>query len=98
MVLFGNGNPQESLVLVRNLKMVLKDSVALAASTKIQYLCTLFHGEALCQLDTLSVEVVIATKTHLNCIFLGLCTYFFLLICCQRKSAKCAVERGSPVN
>ena len=47
MALFGNGNPEELLLLVRNFQITLEESVALAVSVKIQYLCTLLRGEAL---------------------------------------------------
>ena len=51
--------------------MTLADSEALSASVKIQYFCALLRGEALRQLDTLFIEVVSTTTTHLNLIILG---------------------------
>ena len=49
----------------------------LTDSAKIQYLCTLLHGEELRQLHMQSVEVVSTITAHLNRIILGLATYFF---------------------
>ena len=56
--------------------MTLQASGKLAASAKIQYLCTLVCGEALRQLDKLSVDIGIMTTEHLKLIILGLGTYF----------------------
>ena len=73
--LFDKVDPEEFLLFVSNFQLTLKDSVALAASAKTKYLCTLLRGEALCQLDTLYVEVGSMNTTHLNRIFLGLGMY-----------------------
>ena len=66
MALFNNGNPEEFLLFVRNLQMALKASRALSASTAIQYVSTLFHGDALPQIYTLCVKVGSTTTTYLN--------------------------------
>ena len=57
--------------------MTLEASGTLAADVKIQYLCTLVRGEALRQLDTLSVEVRSTNSENLKYIILGLGTYLF---------------------
>ena len=44
------------------------------------------------------VEVGSTTTTHLNRNILGLGTYFFLLMRCQIKIARCAAEWGSRMN
>ena len=59
---------------------------------KIQYLCTLVRGEALCQFNVLSAEVEGAAPLTLALIILGLGKYFFLLVRFPIKSAHCAVE------
>ena len=82
MALFNNGNPEEFLLFVRNLQMALKASGALAASTAIQYISMLFHGETLPQIYALCVKVRSTTTTHLNCNILGFGTYFPLLLRC----------------
>ena len=64
MALFDNGNLEELLLFARNFQMNLETSVMIAASTKIQYLCTLLHGEALCKLYKLYVEVVSKNAEH----------------------------------
>ena len=56
--------------------MMLDASGMFADSAKVQYLCTLLRGEALCQLATFSVKVGIISITHLNHIILGLGAYF----------------------
>ena len=69
MTLFDNGETDQFLLFVRNFQMTLKYSGALTDSAKLQYLCSLLMGEALCKLDTLCVEVGIMTTIHINHIF-----------------------------
>ena len=88
MALFDNVDPEEFLLFVHNFQMDIKASGMIAASANIQYLLTLLRGEALHQPGMLFVEVGSTTIAHLNHIILGLGTYFFLLIRCQRKSAQ----------
>ena len=66
MALFGNGDPGGFLLFVRNFQMTLKASVALNASTRMQYLCTLLCVQALHRLDTFSVELGSTTTKTLN--------------------------------
>ena len=98
MALFENNEPEEFLLFVRNFQMTLEDSGGIATRAKIQYLCTLLRGEALHQLDMLSVEVGITTTRHSNCIILGLGMYFPLSIRCQSKNAQCVAEGGRRAN
>ena len=92
MALFGNGNPKELLLFLRNFQMTLDASEKIASSAKIQYICTILCGDTLRQLETLSVEVVSTTISNLKRIFLGLGTYFFLLIRFHIKIIWCVVE------
>ena len=55
--LFDNGNPEEFLLFVINFNMTLKVLGTLKAEAKIQYICMLVCGEALCQFVALSIEV-----------------------------------------
>ena len=59
----------------------------LTDSAKIQYLCTLLHGEELRQLHMQSVEVVSTITAHLNRIILGLATYFSINSLSKHKRA-----------
>ena len=66
MDLLYNGDPEEALLFIWNFQMILEVSGTLAESAKIHNICTLLHGKALCQLDTLSVEWESTTVTNLN--------------------------------
>ena len=77
MASFDNSEPEEFLLLVRNLQMTLGDSGSLAANAKIQYLRTLLRGESVHILDNVFVTVGSATTKKLNRNILGLGTYFF---------------------
>ena len=86
MALFDNDKTEEILLFVWNFQMNIEASGMLAAGANIQYICILVRGEALHQLDILSVEVESMTIENLNLIILGLGTYFPLLMSFQRKS------------
>ena len=77
MALFDKDKPEEFLLFVWYFQMIIEASVTLAAGAKFQYIFMLVCGEALCQRDTLSVEVGSTTIEHLNLNILGLGTYFF---------------------
>ena len=77
MDLFDNGEPEEFLLFIQNYQITLDELGTLATGTNIQYLCILLHGEAIHQLETLSVEVGSLTIEHLNRIILGFGTYLF---------------------
>ena len=51
MALCGNSDPEEFFLFVRNFQITLDVSKILVASTNIQYLCMLLHGEVLRQID-----------------------------------------------
>ena len=57
MSLFDNGEPEEFLLFVCNFIMNLAASGMLEVGAKIQYLCTLFRGEALRKFDLFSDDV-----------------------------------------
>ena len=77
MALFDNGEPEELLLFICNFCMTLEASGTLKAGAKIQYLCTLVHGEALRQFETLSDYVGIAISETLTYIILVFGTYYF---------------------
>ena len=92
MALFDNGDPEEFLLFIHNFNMTLAASGMLESVSKIQYLRTLLHGETLHQFETFYDEVGSDIPEKLKYIVLGLGTYFFLLICHQRKKALCVAE------
>ena len=55
--LFDHGYPEEFLLFVRNFNMNLTATGTLDIDVNIQYMCTLFRGEALRQIDLLSADV-----------------------------------------
>ena len=57
MSLFDHGKPEELLLLVQNFQMTLAATGTLDIEAKVQYLCTLVRGEALCQFNLLSADV-----------------------------------------
>ena len=92
--MFDNGKTEEFLLFVCNFKTTREESVTLGAGAKIRYLCTLVSGEVLRTFDVFSADVEGDTPVTLEAIILGLGTYFFLLMRCQSKSARCAAELG----
>ena len=56
---------------------MLKDLGTLASNARLQYLCTIFHGEDLYHFENLCGQLGSTTKTHLNQVILGLSAYFF---------------------
>ena len=62
--LLGKGKLEEFLLFIQNFKMTLDASGMLVAGANIQYRRALVCGEALHQLDTLSVEVGSITSEH----------------------------------
>ena len=79
MYLFNHGKPEGLLLFLRNLQMTLEATGTLDTEAKVQYLCKLFHGEALHQFDLMSADVK-NTETPLDVEYIlkGLAWYFFL--------------------
>ena len=77
MALFDNGKLEKFLLFIDNSNMTNEASGTFVASTNIQYLHTLIHGEALHQFNTLSDERLITTSENLKSIIFALGTYFF---------------------
>ena len=55
--LFDNGDLEKFLSFVCNFNMTLATSGTLEMAAKYQYICTLVHGETLCQFDSLSSDI-----------------------------------------
>ena len=72
MSMFENGDPEEFLLFVLNFNMTLTASGTLEAITEVQYLCTLFRGEALRQFDLLSADVESTQTLNVDDIIKGL--------------------------
>ena len=72
MALFDEVKPEDLLLSVRNFQMMLEALGTLDASSNIQHLCTLLHGDGLREFDIFFAHVRSMNKTHLNRIILGL--------------------------
>ena len=55
--IFFNGDPEEFFLFVHNFNMTISSSGMMDMGVKIQYICTLVHGESLRQFDLLSADV-----------------------------------------
>ena len=86
MALYDNGKPEDILLFIRNFDMTIEASGTLVSLVKIQYLCTLVHGEVLHQFYTFSAKVGSTTSENLKLVILGLGTYFCMLTRCKQKS------------
>ena len=71
MSLFDNGDPEEFLLFVRSFNMTLTVLGTLEAVAKVQYLCALVRGEALCQFVSLSDYVESTTPLTVEYIIRG---------------------------
>ena len=91
--LFDNGDPEEFLLLFRNLNTNIEASGTLETAEKVQYLCTLVCREALRQFDTLSSDVEIGTPLTAETIILGLGAYFLPVNSLYNQ--KPAMQRGT---
>ena len=78
--MFGNGKPEEFLLIVCNFNITLSASQTLEVGAKYQYLHTLVRREALCQLILLSADVERAEKLNFDSIIRYLAQYFPLYI------------------
>ena len=72
MSLFENFDPEEFLLFVCNFNTTVAASGTLDAGTKHQYLSTLFHGEALRQLESLYDDVDGTETLNVDSIIRGL--------------------------
>ena len=77
---------------MHNLNTTLAVSGTLEASTKVQYLCTLVHGEVLCQFDLLSTDVESVNPITVENIHKGLTLYVSPVSFLSYKIAQCIAE------
>ena len=75
--LFNNGNPEEFLLFVCDFNMTIPASGTLDTSTKVKYLCMIFHVYVLRHFDSLSAGVESTNPLTLEAIVLELGAYFF---------------------
>ena len=73
MSLFDNGKP--GFLFVRNFNMTPAASGTLDTGANIQYICTIFHGEELCQFYSLSAGVKSMEPLTVEYIIKGLSLY-----------------------
>ena len=59
MSLLDHGEPEEFLLFVQNLQMNLSAKETLETEARVQYICTLVHGEVLLQFELLYADVKI---------------------------------------
>ena len=78
MALFDNGEPEEFFLFLQKFNITHAASGTLATGAKIKYLCTLFHGEALRQIESFSADVEGVNLLNAEAIILGLALYFSL--------------------
>ena len=76
MSLFDHGKPEDFLLFIRNFNTNLAATGMLNMDTKIQYLCTLLHGEVLRQFDLLSADVKNTETLNVDNYIKGLELYF----------------------
>ena len=89
--LFINDDWEELLLFVKNFNMNIATSVILGTDVKVQYLRTLFCGEALRQFDLLSADVEGINPLTVETIILGLAPYYFPVNVILKK--KCVMRR-----
>ena len=71
MDLFDNGNLEEFILLMQNIKIIFETSGALTSNTKLQYFHTLLRGEALLEFEILCVQIGNTKMNHINQVILG---------------------------
>ena len=74
---FKNGKPEESHQIMKDFKTGIDGTGTNSASGEIQFLCTLFCGEALREFDFITNQVGNTTNLHLRQIKEGLLRYLF---------------------
>ena len=80
-------------MFIQNFQFNVQALRIFASGANIQYICTIVCGEALCQLDTLSIEVDSTTIDSLNLII-----FCFRLLLFPVNALSKAKARDSPRN
>ena len=79
MSFFDHGDPEEFLLFVRNFIITIAAPGTLETDVKVQYICTIIHGEALHKFDMLYVDVEnMDTTLTVDYLIKGLAWYFYL--------------------
>ena len=92
MSLFDHGKPEEFLLFICNFNMTRTATGNMYMDAKIQYLLTLFHGEAFCQFVLLSAEVENTETLNVDFYINNLASYFPPMNSLSKK--KRAMRRG----
>ena len=95
MYLSGHGEPEEFLFFISNINMNLTATGMLETDTKIQYICTLVHGEALRQFDLLSTDVETTETLNVDYYIKGLALHFppvNLLL--KKRAMRCGMKKA----
>ena len=72
--------------------MTLVASGTLEAGAKVQYFCTIVHGEALRQFDSLSADVGSGNPLTVDISIKLLALYFFPVNLLAKQKARCVAE------
>ena len=79
MSLFDHGEREEFILFVRKFRMTLAGTGTLETESKVQYLCTLFCGEAFRNFDLLYADAKhTETPLDMNYLLKGLAWNFYL--------------------
>ena len=83
------------MLFIQNFNTTLAASENLETVAKIQYLCTLVHGKALRQFDSLSADVEVANTLNVETIILGLALYFSTvnLLSKKKRAMRCRMKK-----
>ena len=92
MSLFDHGNMEDSLLFIHNFNMTLVVTGTLDMDANIQYLCTVFCGEALHQFDLFTADVENIETLNVDYYIKSLALYFSPVNSFSKK--KCAMRRG----
>ena len=84
-VLFNNGYQEEFLFYVSNFNITPAASGMLGNYMKVQYLCTLVHGESLHQFDSISSDMEGTNHLTVETILSMFVVYFFPVILLSKK-------------
>ena len=96
MDFFENRDPEELLLLMKNLNMTLAASVTLVMGTKIQYFHTLVCGKSLRHFYLLSDDVKCANPLTVKHIILGIDLPYFLVNFLLKKKGSMRCGIGKP--
>ena len=92
IAMFEHGQPEEFLMLMKNFKNAVDGTEIKLETRMINYLHTLFHGEALWKFDKLVIQNTGTSNAHLKFIQEGLLGYLPWLTPFPSRSAWCTMQ------